>query len=145
MPGYGHGQYQKTHVSTVDSGRLIILLYDGAVAFLKKAQDAWDKKDTSGLSLNINRALDIIDELDASLNMTEGGEIATNLRRLYQFMTGHLMQARTDGNPAMIGDVVKMLTQLNEAWKQAITSQEGKEVLASRPQPVKASTKSLVA
>jgi flagellar protein FliS len=145
MTGYGHGQYKKTQVSTVDSGRLIILLYEGAMAFLKKAEDCWDNKDYSGLALNINRCMDIIDELEASLNMTEGGEIATNLKQLYRFMSMHLIKARTDNNPSLVKDVFQMLNQLNEAWKEAVNSQEGKEVISRRQAPLKPSTKSLMA
>ena len=145
MTSYGYGQYKKTHVSTVDSGRLIILLYDGAIAFLKKAKDCWDKKDYPGLALNVNRGLDIIDELNVSLNMTEGAEIADNLRRLYQFMIQHLIKARTDHNPGLINDVVKMLEQLNGAWKEAVISQEGKETLAGRRTPLRPSTKVMTA
>jgi flagellar secretion chaperone FliS len=145
MTTYGYGQYKKTQVSTVDSGRLIILLYDGALAFLKKAKDCWDNKDYPGLALNVNRGLDIIDELNASLNMTEGGEIADNLKRLYQFMTHHLIKARTDNNPGLISDVIKMLDQLNTAWKEAVQSQEGKETLSRRQTPLRPSTKIMTA
>ena len=145
MTGYGYGQYKKTQVSTVDSGRLIILLYEGAIAFLKKAKICWDKKDYPGLALNVNRGLDIVDELNASLNMTEGGEIAENLKRLYQFMSHHLIKARTDNNPGLINDVIKMLDQLNEAWKEAVKSQEGKETLSRRQVPVRPSTKTMTA
>jgi flagellar protein FliS len=145
MTGYGHGQYQRTQVSTVDSGRLIILLYEGAISFLKKAEQCHETNDPVGLSVNINRSLDIIDELDASLNMAEGGEIAANLRRLYQFMAGHLMKARSEQTGAKVKDVIQMMGQLNDAWKKAVTSQEAKETLANRPTPLKASTRTLVA
>ncbi len=145
MTNYGYGQYKKTQVSTVDSGRLIILLYEGSIAFLKKAKESWDEKDYPGLALNVNRGLDIIDELNASLNMTEGGEIAENLRRLYQFMTHHLIKARTDNNPGLISDVIKMLDQLNSAWKDAVNSQEAKETLAKRQTPIRPSTKVMTA
>jgi len=145
MVDYGHGQYKRTQVSTVDSGRLIILLYEGAIAFLRKAKECLENEDYPGLSLNINRSMDIIDELDASLNMSEGGEIAANLKQLYRFMIQHLIKARSDNNPSLVKDVIEMLSQLNEAWKQAVSSDEGKQALASRQSPTKASTKSLVA
>ncbi len=145
MTNYGYGQYKKTQVSTVDSGRLIILLYDGAIAFLKKAKDCWENKDYPGLAVNVNRSLDIIDELNASLNMAEGAEIAENLRRLYQFMIQHLLKTRTENSPGLIGDVIKMLEQLNGAWKEAVISQEGRETLARRQPPLRPSTKVMTA
>ena len=112
---------------------------------MKKARDCWENEDYPGLAVNVNRSLDIIDELNASLNMAEGAEIAGNLRRLYQFMTQHLIKTRTENNPGLIGDVIKMLEQLNGAWKEAVTSQEGKETLARRRVPLRPSTKVMTA
>jgi len=145
MPGYGHGQYKKTQVATVDSGRLIILLYEGAISFLHKCKGCMADRDYPGLALNFNRALDIIDELDASLNLSEGGEIAGNLRRLYRFMSHHLLKARSSENVAMVEEVIRLLVQLNESWKEALGTQEAQEVLARKQTPAKATTKSLVA
>lgn len=146
MVAYGHGQYKKTQVTSVDNGRLIILLYEGALSFLQKAKGCLREKDYPGLALNINRAMDIIDELDASLNTSEGGEIAQNLRRLYRFMSLHLIKARADENPAQIDDVMRMLASLNEAWKEAVATPEAQESLSHKGrEPIKPSTKSLVA
>ncbi len=129
----------------MDSGRLIILLYEGAISFLQKAAADMRREDYPGLTLNINRAMDIIDELDLSLNLSEGGEIAQNLRRLYRFMSQHLIKARGENNPGMIEQVIHILAQLNEAWKEALATPEANEVIAQKQAPTKASTRSLVA
>ena len=145
MAGYVPAQYKKTEVATVDSGRLIILLYEGAISFLNKATECMRQKDWGGLAVNVNRAMDIIDELDLSLNMTEGGQIAQNLRRLYRFMSQQLIKARSDGSPDMIDQVIRMLNQLNDAWKDALATPQASEVLAKKKAPLRPSTKSLVA
>jgi flagellar protein FliS len=69
----------------------------------------------------INRALDIINELNAVLDMNSGGEIATNLRSLYVFMIGRLSDANVKRDASMIWDVIRLLEELNQGWK-AITS-----------------------
>ena len=137
MLTYGQNQYRKTQVNTVDRGRLIILLYEGAISFLNKAEASLVEEDIAGASNLLNRAQDIIDELNASLNMELGGEIARNLRRLYIFMGDQLVQAKVKADVAPIKEVVRMLASLNEAWREAVTKPEAQEVLSKQnPRPL---------
>lgn len=129
MNSYGQRQYQNTQVTTVDKGRLIVLLYDGAIKFLHQACDCNQAGDVSGKSNYVNRALDIINELNQSLNMTDGGEIAKNLRRLYLFMADHLIQGKIRKDTAHIQTVINMLGTLNDAWNQVINQPEAQEAI----------------
>jgi flagellar protein FliS len=137
MMNYGQQQYKKTQVATVDRGRLIVLLYEGAISFLTKAKASIADNDVPGCCNFINRAQDIIDELNASLNMDQGGDIATNLRKLYLFMGDQLVQAKIKGTGDGLDEVIRMLTTLNEAWRQAVATPEAQQVLKQQ-QPQKA-------
>jgi flagellar protein FliS len=130
MNAYGQRQYRQTQVTTVDKGRLIVLLYDGAIKFLNQAKECVVEGDIAGKSNNINRALDIIAELNQSLNMTEGGEISKNLRQLYLFWSEHLIQAKIKKDAKNVDDVIKMLTSLNEAWNHVVGQPEAQEVIS---------------
>jgi flagellar protein FliS len=134
MLTYGQNQYRRTQVNTVDRGRLIILLYEGAISFLGKAEICLEKEDIAGASALVNRAQDIIDELNAALNMELGGEIAQNLRRLYMFMSDQLLQAKIKADVNPIKEVERMLSSLNEAWREAVTKPEAQEVLSRQSQ-----------
>jgi flagellar protein FliS len=68
----------------------------------------------------INKAIDIINELNAVLDMDAGGEIAGNLRKLYLFMVNRLSQANIKCDPQLVRDVIKLMEELNQSWK-AIT------------------------
>ena len=127
MNAYGRRQYQQTQVTTVDKGRLIVLLYEGAIKFLRQAQECADINDIAGKSNNINRALDIIAELNQSLNMNEGGEIAANLRRLYLFWSDHLIQAKIKKDGRNIEEVIGMLNSLNDAWNHVVSQPEAQD------------------
>jgi flagellar secretion chaperone FliS len=128
MAGYGQNQYLKTQVTTVDGVKLIVLLYEGAIKFLLSAQEGIREKDIVKRHNNIYRVLDIIAELRNSLNFSQGGEIATSLNALYQFMEGHLMTANIQNDAQMIQEVVNILSSLKEAW----------QTIASRPEVRKA-------
>ena len=137
MLTYGQNQYRKTQVNTVDRGRLIVLLYEGAISFLSKAEHSMQEEDIASASVLVNRAQDIIDELNAALNMELGGDIAQNLRRLYMFMNDQLVQAKIKSDVTPIKEVVRMLSSLNEAWREAVAKPEAQEVLSKQsPRPL---------
>lgn len=109
-------QYVSTQVGTADRLQLVIMLYDGAISFLGQAKEKMAARDAAGKGLLIGRALDIIAELNASLNFQAGRELATNLFHLYNFMTSHLTKANLNWDLSALEEVLAMLTQLREAW-----------------------------
>lgn len=116
----GIGKYQETAVVTADGGKLIIMLYDGAIRFLNLAIKAIQQNDYKAKSDNLKKAMDIILELNTVLNMEAGGEIASNLRSLYNFMMTHLTRAGAKNDITMIKDVIKCLDELNQGWKAIV-------------------------
>jgi len=116
----GIGAYKEATVGTQSRGRLIVMLYDGAIKFLKLAIQELEAKNYAAKGQYINRAQDIINELSAVLDLEAGGEIAENLRKLYLFMGRRLSQANAKRDPQMIQEVIGLLEELNQSWK-AIT------------------------
>ena len=143
MVGYGTRQYKKTEITTADRGRLIVLLYEGAIGFLVRAKDALFRGDYEARCNLINRAQDIITELNSSLNMNEGGEIAANLRRLYNFMNTHLVKAKIKDDPALLDQVMGMLADLNTAWTEIASRPEVVQAAQNAGPAPKAETKSI--
>ena len=117
----GIAAYQENTVTTQSRGRLIVMLYDGAIKFLRKALEAIEQGDDGEKGRMVVKAMAIVDELDSSLNMEAGGEVAANLRALYDFMRRHLFEANVQRDPRKIEQVIALLDELNEGWR-AITS-----------------------
>jgi len=113
--------YQDTAITTQSKGRIIVMLYDGAVKFLKMAIRELEAGNYEAKGKYIGRALAIINELNAVLDMDAGGEVAQNLRKLYNFNNNHLSQANIKRDTQMIQDVIDVMETLNQSWK-AITS-----------------------
>mgnify|MGYP003802639149 CR=1 FL=1 len=109
--------YQETAVVTQDRGRIIVMLYDGAIRFLRQAIRSLEQGDYVGKGRAISKAQDIIMELNSALDMDAGREIAVNLRQLYLFMWRHLNQANLRKDPNMIQKVIDLLEELNKGWK----------------------------
>ncbi|MBN1818342.1 MAG: flagellar export chaperone FliS [Sedimentisphaerales bacterium] len=112
--------YQQTTISTQNKGRLIVMLYDGAIRFLRQAIRDMEANDYAAKGHSIAKAQDVILELNTVLDMESGGEIAQNLRSLYNFMLRHLSQANLKCEPQMVREVISLLEDLNQSWR-AIT------------------------
>jgi len=113
--------YKDNSISTQSRGRLIVLLYEGAIKFLKQAIKELEAHNHLEKGKYITKAMAIIDELNYCLDMEVGGEVAENLRSLYVFMNKHLGQANIKCSAQQVREVIALLEELNEAWK-AITA-----------------------
>ena len=112
--------YQEASVTTESKGRLVVMLYEGAIKFMRLAIRELEARNDEEKGRYIAKAQDIINELNTVLDVEAGGEIAANLRKLYVFMSSHLSQANTKRDPQMIREVISLMEELNKGWR-AIT------------------------
>ncbi|MDH4221052.1 MAG: flagellar export chaperone FliS [Candidatus Aminicenantes bacterium] len=111
--------YKDTEISTANQGKLIIMLYEGALRFLKIANDNMSHKSYDVVNTNIIKAQDIITELMLSLNMEAGGEIAENLFSLYVYLKKRLIEGNIKKDSAILKEVMGHLEKLKSAWEEA--------------------------
>lgn len=119
--------YLHTKVITTTQGDLVVMLYDGAIKFLNRALGHLEAGDMAQKGIAISKALDIINELDSSLSMEQGGSISENLHSLYLFCTNHLVMANLKKDPERIGHVIKILTGLRSAYAEILTLPEAQK------------------
>jgi flagellar protein FliS len=102
-----------------DPHRLIVLLFDGALAAVDQAEAKMAEKDIGGKSDAIVKAIEIInDGLAASLNFEGGGELAHNLKALYDYMTVRLIHANAKMDAAALREVRGLLGEIGGAWRE---------------------------
>jgi len=119
-------KYQNVQVQTADQGKLIIMLYQGCIKFLKLAKKSIEEKDIEGANNNLTRAQAIVNELKVTLDKEKGGQIAENLDNLYEFMSYQLIQANIKKDTTQIEVVEELMIELLDAWKQIINKQSKK-------------------
>jgi flagellar protein FliS len=107
--------YRQSAVLTATPEQLVVMLYDGAVRFLRQAEIAMREGAFLHSYEKLGRGEAIIDELIATLNM-ETGEIAERLQAIYIFQKRTLIEARVQRDDVKIGQVVALLSSLREAW-----------------------------
>ncbi|PID27498.1 MAG: flagellar export chaperone FliS [Candidatus Cloacimonadota bacterium] len=119
--------YKKVNVQTTNRGKIVVMLYSGAITFLKKAIKASENNNFYDKGRFINKTQDIIDELNYSLDMEKGKEISKNLRSIYIFLTKYLSQANIKNDPEMIKKVIDILESLKTAFEEIITNPKYEE------------------
>jgi flagellar protein FliS len=132
-------QYRATKVETAGSVDLIVMLYQGAVRFIRVAVDAIGREDFKAAHTNFLRAQDILVELRGSLNHDDGGEISKQLESLYNYCYRQLVAANVKHDPVPARQVVDILRNLGTAWQEVAAQQrQGKTIAASRAQMARA-------
>lgn len=109
----------ESDIRGADPHRLIVLLFDGAESALRQALVQLEANDIIGKSASLTKAIEIIlSGLSASLNTDEGGELAHNLKALYDYMASRLMHANIRKDPAAIREVQHLLGEISGAWRE---------------------------
>ncbi len=109
----------ETGVDAANPHRLITMLLDGAILSLSKALQAMRDKNTEEKGRAISVAIDIISSgLQASLDITAGGDLAERLSALYDYMCTRLLHANLHNDPAAVEEVVELLREIRDAWKE---------------------------
>lgn len=116
----GYQKYKTTSVQSASKEKILLMLYEGAIRFMKQALAAIDKKDIAERGLNIGRAFDIVMELNNTLNFEVGGDLAKRLEQLYMFITDQLTQANIKNDKEPLQHALKTMETLYSGWVEAV-------------------------
>lgn len=106
-------------IESADPHRLILILFDGALAAISLARIQMENGQTPDKGASISKAINLITNgLKASLNMESGGELSTRLAALYDYMGQRLLVANLKNSVAALDEVRDLLQGLRDAWAE---------------------------
>jgi len=108
--------YKKMQIETANPATLILMLFDRAIVLLDKAKNEILENQYEEKGYSLTKANEIIAELAASLDMEKGGEIATSLSRLYNFVMREIIDADMNLNTNAIDNARRIVSELRESW-----------------------------
>ena len=111
-------QYAQTQVQTASSVQVIVLLYDGVIQSLKLAKEGILSNNFPEKARFLDRSLLVVGELSAALDMDRGGEIALDLRSLYEYVQYELTRANIQHDSSCLDGPIRCLSVLREAWQE---------------------------
>jgi flagellar protein FliS len=121
--------YRQVATQTAPPGQLVLMLFDGALKSLDCALLGFEHADFAERNVavhnNLSRATDIIRELNASLDVNAGGQLAETLRNLYSFFEQRLTESNLKKSPEGVHEIIPMLKQLRDAWSAMLNNQDG--------------------
>ena len=104
-------------VTTASPHELVAMLFTGAITSIAAAKLHMQHKDTAARGKAITKAISIIDEgLKISLDDKAGGELAQNLKALYEYMCQRLLMANVKNEIEPLDEVSRLLNELSGAW-----------------------------
>jgi flagellar protein FliS len=110
--------YRQQSVLTATPGQLVVMLYDGCLRFLHQTSHAMRNGLRGEANARLRRAEAIISELLTTLDLEQGGDIASRLQGIYVFSLRHLTEARREHDAEMVDEVAELLAELRDAWAQ---------------------------
>ena len=125
--------YKETQIKTATPGKLILMMYDGAIRHLNQALQEMDDEHRryDSISNSLIKAQDIIAELMISLDFERGGEIAKNLFGLYVFMNRRLLDGNIKKDRTPLEEVKTLLIELRGAWAE-VADKAGASVISGQ-------------
>lgn len=111
--------YQKMEseiTGSLDPYRTVGVLLKNAQDKIQMARNAIKDNNIEVRGKNISVAILTIEALQSVLNLEQGGEVAMNLFKLYQYMTETLLMANLHSSDEKLAHVYKLLEEIKEGW-----------------------------
>ncbi len=109
--------YKKLQVETANPISLVIMLYDRAIVLLDKAKNEILEKQYEAKGHTLDKTANIIFELLTTLDKDKGGEIASSLSSLYNFVLREIADANANLNTKALDNAKRILSELRESWE----------------------------
>ncbi len=113
-------QYQtvntQAQIGDASPHRLIQMLMEGGMSRLAQARGAMQHGQVAIKGELISKAIGIIGGLREGLDLQQGGEVAANLDRLYEYMVSRLVEANLNNDVALVDEVAGLLRNVKSGW-----------------------------
>jgi flagellar secretion chaperone FliS len=108
-----YGRVANTETNPIQQ---IVMLYDGAIKFLRLTAADIEEGNLHAKAEHSNRALDIMGYLQSILDFERGGEVAVTLDNLYTSITLKIIRASAALDADEMRHAATLLTPVRDAW-----------------------------
>lgn len=107
----------ESKVANASPHELIQMLFDGMLLQLQRAKVCFQNDDNETMQVCIQKAFNILSELQDSLSTEVDSDLPYNLGNLYEYMQRQLVRARTSDSEQLIDEVIALLEPVSSAWR----------------------------
>jgi flagellar protein FliS len=128
----GAAQYQsvRSHglVADASPARLVQIMYEQILSQLATAKGCMERikdnlplNDVIAKGKSLGKAIRLIDQLNNTLDMQRGEQIAQNLRALYIYMLARLTLANVTNDARIVAEVASLIQKIKTSWDQIVS------------------------
>ncbi len=110
--------YKQNSVTQASPAELTLMLYNGALKFIKLAKQGIEQNNIPLKNENIQKTQAIIQEFMVTLNTDVG--LSADLMRMYDYMFRQLVQANVTNDVAILDEVEGFILDFRDTWKEII-------------------------
>ena len=111
-------------MQTSSPTKLVVMLYEGAVRFLRDSVAAIESKNLERKRQSIDRAVAIVQHLNSTLVLEQGGAVAVDLNRLYSYITNRIFEGSAKLDKAPLEEAIKLLNVLLAGWDELVKNEQ---------------------
>ncbi len=124
-PPNPYAAYTQTEPETKEE--LLIKTYEEILSLLNVARMAIEEKDIKAKAEALSKVTNALAILQASLDLENGGEIAENLSKIYDFCILELVKANANNDKERVVNVIEILEPIYEGFKEAYRKEKGEK------------------
>lgn len=128
----GYSAYKNNNINYASKEQLLLMLLEGAVRFSKIARQAILDKNITKAHENIVKTQDIFYELMMTLDVKSGGEWASSLMRVYEFIVDRLLQANIKKDIDIMNEVIPLIEDIRDTWTEANKIMKSRDMASSQ-------------
>lgn len=109
-------EYREAAVRSATPVRLILMLYEAGIEDLRRISAAMQDNDVQRRTDEAHHFLQVLNQLQGSLDMERGGDVAANLERYYGLVRSQLLQAELKNSTEIVQNILSQFLSLHHAW-----------------------------
>ncbi len=139
--------YREAAIAGASNVELVVIMYDMIIEDLDRTIEAIASKDIEKRTNETKHILAVLEQLQGTLDMTNGGNAAVNMDRLYSLSRGKLLEASIKNSTEIVRELRTIFAELKSAWQEVEKATHGRpitEQFADVPLPIESSRDGVV-
>ncbi|SDO45253.1 flagellar protein FliS [Alkalicoccus daliensis] len=130
-----YATYKQNSFETKSAGELTLMLYEGCLKFIKRAEKAIDDNQMEEKNTNLIKAQNIVRELMVTLDMKVA--VSKDMLPMYDYILNQLIEANMKNDKEALQNAAQFVADFRDTWKEVIKadrqSRHGQKAAPAEP------------
>lgn len=127
--------YLEWTVRNSDEVGLVLICFGLLLDDVRQSITATNDNDAQARSSYVKHAFSVLQQLQGSLDMENGGEAARQFDRFYQMIRGKLLEAHLRSSSTTLNELLSLIEQVRDSWQQVAQERQNASAVTIAPPP----------